>query len=231
MEIAPPLWIHDEKGTAAPFAEINLTTSVAPQLTRLALERSEAKRVAFRYEYGTQYTAEQTVFVDESSFDRRTSIWGKAWALSGERAQRKCFFVRGRRYRVSPHFSPLLIVFNRYSLLPALAIDSVIHVKIVEGSFTTVLFHEFIEGLLDQMQPFPHPKSVIVMDNARIHKDPEIRELIEARWVTSIFFWLKLTLEPIGARVSCICHHIPRISTQLSSLSLPSRPTCDAPEN
>lgn len=62
-----------------------------------------------------------------------------------------------------------------------MAIDGVIHVKIVEGSFTTELFLEFIEGLLDQMQPFPQPKSVIVMDNARIHKDPEIRELVEAR--------------------------------------------------
>jgi hypothetical protein len=64
----------------------------------VALERSEAKRTAFRYEYGSKYTAEQMVFVDESSFDRRTSIRGKAWALSGERALRKCFFVRGRRY-------------------------------------------------------------------------------------------------------------------------------------
>jgi hypothetical protein len=66
-------------------------------------------------------------------------------------------------------------------LLPALALDGIIHVKIVEGSFTSALFYEFIEGLLDQMQPFPHPKSVIVMDNARIHKVPEIKELIKAR--------------------------------------------------
>jgi hypothetical protein len=51
----------------------------------------------------------------------------------------------------------------------------------VEGSFTTELFTEFIEGLLDHMQQFPRPKSVIVMDNARIHKDPAIQELIEAR--------------------------------------------------
>jgi hypothetical protein len=43
----------------------------------VALERSEAKRTAFRYEYGSKYTAEQMVFVDESSFDRRTSIRGK----------------------------------------------------------------------------------------------------------------------------------------------------------
>jgi hypothetical protein len=56
-----------------------------------------------------------------------------------------------------------------------------IHIKIVEGSFTTELFTEFIEGLLDHMQPFLLPKSVIVMDNTCIHKDPAIEELIEAR--------------------------------------------------
>jgi transposase len=68
-------------------------------------------------------------------------------------------------------------------MLPALAIDGMLHVKIVEGSFTAELFREFIEGLLNHMQPFPRPKSVIVMDNARIHKDPEIQELIESRYV------------------------------------------------
>lgn len=33
------------------------------------------------------------------------------------------------------------------------------------------------------MQPFPAPNSVIIMDNARIHKDPRIIELIEERYV------------------------------------------------
>src|SRR6266567_5408792 len=67
------------------------------QITKDALERSELKRGLFRVRYGNQYTPEQTVFVDESSFDRRTAIRGRAWALSGQRAVRKCFFVRGRR--------------------------------------------------------------------------------------------------------------------------------------
>ncbi|KAF8227773.1 hypothetical protein L208DRAFT_1025577, partial [Tricholoma matsutake] len=65
-----------------------------------------------------------------------------------------------------------------YSLLPALSLNGIIHVKIVEGSFTTTLFHDSIEGLLDCMQPFPAPNSVIVMDNAHIHKNPHIVELI-----------------------------------------------------
>jgi hypothetical protein len=56
-----------------------------------------------------------------------------------------------------------------------------IHVKIVEGSFTSVRFYEFIDGLLDHMERFPGKNSVIIMDNARIHKDPAVLELIEGR--------------------------------------------------
>ncbi|KZP21980.1 hypothetical protein FIBSPDRAFT_664694, partial [Athelia psychrophila] len=65
-----------------------------------------------------------------------------------------------------------------YSLLPALSLDGILYAKVVEGSFTTALFRDFLEGLLDQMQPFPARNSVIIMDNARIHKDPRLIDLI-----------------------------------------------------
>ena len=67
------------------------------QITRQALERNSIVRAEFRTYWGTHYTPEQTVTVDESSFDRRTALRGRAWALKGRRAYRKCFFVRGRR--------------------------------------------------------------------------------------------------------------------------------------
>ena len=82
------------------FLSTNFTISMT-QLTRDAIERSEAKRAEFRYNYGLRFTAEQTVFVDESSFDRRTSLRTRAWALCGERASKRCFFVRGHRYVIS----------------------------------------------------------------------------------------------------------------------------------
>ena len=69
-----------------------------------------------------------------------------------------------------------------YSLLPALSLNGVIFAKVVEGSFTALRFQEFISHLLDHMQPFPLPHSVIVMDNARIHKRPEILEMIYDRY-------------------------------------------------
>lgn len=70
---------------------------------------------------------------------------------------------------------------KRYSLLPALTMDGIIYAKVVEGSFTADLFLEFVLGLLDRMDKSMPQGSVIVMDNARIHKDPSIREIIEAR--------------------------------------------------
>jgi hypothetical protein len=55
---------------------------------------------------------------------------------------------------------------------------------IVEGSFNAASFKDFIQGLLGQMQIFPAPNSVIVMDNCQIHKAPEIRQMIEERFVS-----------------------------------------------
>jgi hypothetical protein len=70
----------------------------------------------------------------------------------------------------------------RFSVLPALSLnEGILHVDVVEGSFDTELFYQFIERVLDQMEPYPASNSVIVMDNCRIHKHPSIIELIHER--------------------------------------------------
>jgi hypothetical protein len=62
------------------------------------MERNETKRANYIYRMGLNYQPEQLVFVDESSFDRRATYRGYAYALKGQRALRKCFFLRGKRY-------------------------------------------------------------------------------------------------------------------------------------
>jgi hypothetical protein len=75
-------------------------------------------------------------------------------------------------------------LFSSFSVLPALSLqDGIIHCEIVKGSFCTETFYSFIAGLLDNMQPFPAPNSIIVMDNCRIHKHPNIVDLIHSRYV------------------------------------------------
>ncbi|KIK14598.1 hypothetical protein PISMIDRAFT_116735, partial [Pisolithus microcarpus 441] len=134
-------------------------------ITRVAVECSAQKHLEYIARIGI-YEPEQLVFVDESSVDHRTTYCGQAWSIRGTRAKCKAFFAHGRCY----------------SVLPALSlIDGILHCNIIEGSFCTETFTHFIEGLLDNMQPYPAPNSVIVMDNCKIHKHPEIQNLIQAR--------------------------------------------------
>ena len=48
------------------------------------------------------------------------------------------------------------------------------------------MFNQFIDLLLDNMNPYPQKNSVIVMDNASIHKSPQLRGMIEERCVTIV---------------------------------------------
>ena len=91
------------------------------------------------------------------------------------------------------HLNPL-----RYSILPAITIDGMIYCTIVEGSFNSALFYDFVTSLLEHMNPWPARNSVIVMDNCAIHKVPEVRELIESRYVCHICYQLLLIRRDLG---------------------------------
>ncbi|THU97005.1 hypothetical protein K435DRAFT_663402 [Dendrothele bispora CBS 962.96] len=70
---------------------------------------------------------------------------------------------------------------SRYSMLPALSLDGILHLEVKKKSYTSESFNAFIDTLLDNMNPFPQNNSVLIMDNASIRKSAELREMIEAR--------------------------------------------------
>ncbi len=70
---------------------------------------------------------------------------------------------------------------HRYSMLPALSLDGILHLEVLDRSFTAELFNEFVDGLLDNMNPFPAQNSVLVMDNASIHKSVRLQQMVEER--------------------------------------------------
>ena len=72
----------------------------------------------------------------------------------------------------------LTTCYARYSMLPAMLLDGILSADIMEGSYNMASFTAFIGALLNQMKPFPEPNSVIIMDNCRIHKSPDILDMI-----------------------------------------------------
>lgn len=133
----------------------------------MAKERDPRKRADYTMRI-SQYHPRTQVYIDESRFDRQNSIRKQAWAFEGERALKKVFFLRGKSY----------------SVLPALSLLGILHVKIVKNAFNTELFNEFIYELLPFMNPYDPvtqpPNLVLIMDNCRIHKDPEMIEIVLA---------------------------------------------------
>lgn len=155
------------------------------QITKLAIERNQELRAQFLYDVGI-FSADQFVFVDESSIDRRTTQRHYGWAQKGERAVMHGNFVRGDRWAVTRRLKAVqwywrILYLARYSLLPALSLNGIIHLRIFEGSVNGTGFLSFITQLLDVMNPFPGPNSVLILDNCSIHKGPEVRELVEGR--------------------------------------------------
>lgn len=66
-------------------------------------------------------------------------------------------------------------------MLPAMSLDGILALEVLDHSFSTDDFNKFITRLLDPMNPFPMRNSVIVMDNASIHHSDELRHMVEAR--------------------------------------------------
>ena len=67
-------------------------------------------------------------------------------------------------------FNSFIYLFIRYSLLPALSQDGIIYSDIKLGSYDGKSFLEYMEGLLEVMNPYPAPRSVLVLDNCGIHR-------------------------------------------------------------
>ena len=97
------------------------------QITKAAAERNELLRSAFIVEIGG-YMPEQSIFIDESAKDERNLSRRYGYSYVNTRARLRVAFVRGKRY----------------SILPALTLDGIVAVEVIEGSYNKNAFQEFI---------------------------------------------------------------------------------------
>lgn len=98
------------------------------QLHRAAYEQNELLRSTFIAKVGRNYRPEQLIFMDEAAKDERSLSHGYGYSLKNTFATKKNVFVRG----------------IRYTILPALSLQGIIAVDIIEGNCTKERFKEFV---------------------------------------------------------------------------------------
>ena len=127
-------------------------------------------------------------------------------------------------------------------MLATMALDEgIIAAQVVKGSFTHDLFLKYLQDdlvcpipipmrvsyhcilQLPIMSPYPGPRSVLVMDNARIHHHDDITELVESYGEKLPFLSLELCSQIVQAVELNIFHPIPPITTPLNQPFLQSK--------
>jgi len=179
------LAIHHDIAISIPALHRNLTEAGLTRklLTKLARERDEQGRQEWKDSIQNEFpngTGSEFIFVDETSKNDHDTAHRWGLAVIGERAEFVDVFVRG----------------DRYSLAAALTKDGYIAARAVPGSFDSFEFFDFIaeevvssqcylgaftvvDGQqLPQMKPFPDDRSVLILDNCRIHHNEALVELL-----------------------------------------------------
>ena len=106
---------------------------------------------------------EQLVFIDETSKDGRDAFRRCARSKRGTKAVVKLPFSRG----------------NRVSVFAALDYTGFMSGKCTSGTFSRKRFHHaFSEKVVPFLNPWPLPRSIVVMDNAKIHMFKELEDAV-----------------------------------------------------
>ncbi|GAA5994388.1 hypothetical protein JCM5350_005172 [Sporobolomyces pararoseus] len=142
--------------------ECNLTRK---KLKRRAQERTQEWCEEYCESVGSYFTPEQVIYLDETGKDDTNLQRTHGYSLIGEPAYVDMPQDKG----------------TRTSLLCAISLDGFLCGKVFEGTLDMASFGRWlITDLLINTNPFPEPKSVIILDNARVHHCEYLIEVMES---------------------------------------------------
>lgn len=129
------------------------------------IRRDDDLREAYRNSL-RRFTAEDLVFLDESLFNEKTGWRHKAYAPIGSSARYSLNLSRGKTWAILPAYTV-----NGY--LPCTGVK--------EGYYNTELFIDWLRQRLFPAlrERYGDRTMVIILDNASVHCDPTVAELIE----------------------------------------------------
>jgi hypothetical protein len=140
--------------------DLNLSRKV---LEKRARESIPAQILEYYNKLAPVYSyPEQLIFIDETSKDGRDCLRRHGWSRINQPAVVHQPFQRG----------------CRVSALAAFDTSGFFAWACTDGTFTRQKFHDvFIKHICPHLQPWPMPRSIVILDNAKIHM---YRELVQA---------------------------------------------------
>ena len=127
---------------------------------RVAKQRNPELRELYLYKL-SDCQSYQLVFIDESGCDKRSGHRRQGWAPSGATPVQVDEFNREQRLQI----------------LAAYTQSGIRLARIYPGSTDAVIFEDFIDQLLHHCGKWPEPNSVLVMDNASIHRSERLEQM------------------------------------------------------
>ncbi|KAJ0390669.1 hypothetical protein P43SY_010618 [Pythium insidiosum] len=142
-------------------SELKLTRKV---LERRAREAAPMEILTYKAKLAAFYTyPEQLIFIDETAKKGVDAMRKYAWAPRGKKAIVQVPFRKG----------------SRVSVLAACDTRGFVAWVTTDGTFSRCNFHAaFIEKVVPLLNPWPLPRSIVVLDNARIHMYRELEDAV-----------------------------------------------------
>lgn len=113
-----------------------------------------------------------------------------------------------------------------YSAVAAISVGGILDAAVVPGSHTTSSLMEFAPALASQMQPFPGPRSVLVVDGASIH-NAEFSQYFTQRGIVVLYLppyspWLN-PIEFAFSKVKALIRraHVDAVHAPVESIDIP----------
>ncbi|OWZ16666.1 Transposase [Phytophthora megakarya] len=144
--------------------DLNITRKV---LTKRPRKSVPVELVGFYRKLRPLYSGpDQLVFIDETSKDGRGALRDDVWFRKNTSAIDSLPFTEG----------------ERRSVLTAFDVSVLFAWESTPGTFDRLVFHEvFKTRIAPYINPWPQPRSIIILDNAKIHIYCEFEELVHSR--------------------------------------------------
>ncbi|EHS64526.1 uncharacterized protein PGTG_22314 [Puccinia graminis f. sp. tritici CRL 75-36-700-3] len=192
--------VYDATGTLLSVEAVheNLVNNLLITLKKAETLNSR-KCLLKKYRYVARmsfYPANYLVFTDESAICDRALLRTHSRSPCGTPAARYII-------RQNP---------ERFSILPAISINGIIALKVRDDTYTGIKFEHFLKWtLLPRMNKYPSPNSVLVCDNARIHRGRYIEAICDKFGVRVIYLPpYCLELNPIELCFANVKSHLRR---------------------